>query len=157
MDNSVIAGYEKCINLACPFINENGYCMSTVCVKGLNDFNGTYYVNDNESGYILSKPEIGDQKLKKDADKLRLSLVPRQIIFDVAKIREYGVTKYGDSDSWKKVSLERYRDAAFRHFLAYLDNPDGVDEESGLSHLAHLACNIAFLCQLEKEKNNGID
>lgn len=94
---------------------------------------------------------VYDQKLKKDAGKLRLTLVPRQIIFDVAKIREYGVSKYGDSDSWKKVELERYRDAAFRHFMAYLDDPKGVDEESGLSHLAHLACNIAFLCELEKE------
>ena len=42
-------------------------------------------------------------------------------------------------------------DAAFRHFLAYLDEPDGVDKESGLPHLWHLACNIAFLCEMEKK------
>ena len=41
------------------------------------------------------------------------------------------------------------RDAAFRHFVAYLDDPDGVDAESGLPHLWHLACNIAFLCEME--------
>lgn len=30
---------------------------------------------------------------------------------------------------------------------------DGVDdEESGFPHLWHLACNIAFLCELDKEK-----
>lgn len=91
-----------------------------------------------------------DQTIKADAGKLRLSLVPRQIIYDIAKVREYGVSKYGDNESWKRVEIQRYRDAAYRHFLRYLDEPDGVDDESGLPHLAHLACNIAFLCELEK-------
>lgn len=91
-----------------------------------------------------------DQKAKADAGKPRLTLVPRQIIFDIAKVREYGNAKYHDPDNWKTVEIERYRDAAFRHFMAYLDDPKGSDAESGLSHLAHLACNIAFLCEMEQ-------
>lgn len=91
-----------------------------------------------------------DQTIKSDAGKPRLSLVPRKIIFDIARVREYGVNKYGDAENWKSVEIERYRDAAFRHFMAYLDDPNGVDEESGIKHLSHLACNIAFLCELEK-------
>ena len=87
---------------------------------------------------------------KNDAEKLKLTLVPREIIKNIAVIREYGTKKYGDPENWRKVEKERYRDAAFRHFLAYLDNPNGVDEESGYPHLWHLACNIAFLCELEK-------
>jgi hypothetical protein len=90
------------------------------------------------------------QSAKKDAGKLQLTLVPRQIIRDIAEVRMYGNSKYDDPDSWKTVAVERYRDAAFRHFLAYLDNPDGLDAESGLPHLAHLACNIAFLCEMER-------
>lgn len=94
---------------------------------------------------------LNDQTAKADAGKLRLTLVPRQIIRDIAKVRMYAVsTKYKDPDNWKRVEPERYRDAAFRHFLAYLDNPNSVDEESGLSHLSHLATNIAFLCELER-------
>lgn len=93
---------------------------------------------------------MADQTIKADAGKPRLTLVPRQILYDIAKIREYGVNKYGNSENWKAVEIERYRDAAYRHFMKYLDEPDGNDEESGLSHLAHLACNIAFLCELEK-------
>ena len=91
------------------------------------------------------------QSVKSDAGKLKLTLVPRQIIRDVAAIRMYGNAKYPDGgpDNWKRVEIERYRDAAFRHFLAYLDNPQGVDDESGYPHLWHLACNIAFLCELE--------
>ena len=93
---------------------------------------------------------MNDQTAKADAGKEQLTLVPRQIIRDIARIREYGNNKYGDPDNWKTVEPERYRDAAFRHWLAYLDDPDGVDEESGLKHLWHLACNIAFLCEMEK-------
>lgn len=92
---------------------------------------------------------VNDQTAKSDAGKARLSLVPTRIIFDIARIREYGNAKYGDPDNWKTVSPERYRDAAFRHLLAYIANPEGKDEESGLPHLWHLACNVAFLCELE--------
>ena len=92
-----------------------------------------------------------EQKAKADSGKPKLTLVPRQIIFDIAKIREYGNDKYpeGGPDNWKKVSKERYRDALFHHFMAYLDDPTGVDSESGLPHLWHLACNVAFLCEME--------
>ena len=96
---------------------------------------------------------LDDQKEKADYGKPKLTLVPRQIIYDIAAIREYGNNKYpsGGPDNWKRVDVSRYRDAAFRHFLLYLDNPDGVDEESGFPHLWHIACNVAFLCELEKE------
>lgn len=94
---------------------------------------------------------ISRQEAKADAGKPRLTLVPRRILTDIARIREYGNAKYpeGGPDNWKTVEPERYRDAAFRHFVAYLDDPHGVDKESGLPHLWHLACNIAFLCEME--------
>ena len=90
-----------------------------------------------------------NQTAKADAGKLQLTLVPRNIIRAIARIRMYGNEKYGSADNWRQVEVERYRDAAFRHFLAYLDNPNGVDDESHLPHLWHLACNIAFLCEME--------
>ena len=93
-----------------------------------------------------------DQTVKADAGKLQLTLVPREIIRAIARVRMFGVSKYHDPENWKRVEIQRYRDAAFRHFLAYLDNPQGVDLESGLSHLDHLACNVAFLCELEEER-----
>jgi len=92
-----------------------------------------------------------DYHAKQDYGKAKLSLVPRRIIWDVAAIREYGNNKYPDGgpDNWRGVEPERYRDAAYRHFLSYLDDPRSVDSESGLPHLWHLACNIAFLCEME--------
>ena len=95
-----------------------------------------------------------NQTIKADAGKPKLTLVPQQIIYAIAAIREYGNRKYpeGGPDNWKGVEPERYRDAAFRHLLAYIRDPEGTDEESGLPHLWHLACNIAFLCELEKDE-----
>lgn len=93
------------------------------------------------------------QIAKADAGKLQLTLVPVEITRAIAKIRMYGNEKYGDPENWKQVSPARYRDAAYRHWLAYLEDPDGVDEESGLPHLDHLACNIAFLIELRKMGN----
>lgn len=90
-----------------------------------------------------------NQQAKADAGKLKLTLVPRGIIRAVAQIRMYGNEKYHDPENWRTVEIERYRDAAFRHFLSYLDDPHGVDEESGLPHLWHLACNVAFLVEME--------
>ena len=94
--------------------------------------------------------EKRNQEAKRDEGKLELSMVPSQIIRDIAEVRMYGNKKYGSPTNWKKVEPPRYRDAAYRHLLAYIDNPAGVDEESGIPHIKHLACNIAFLCEMEK-------
>lgn len=98
----------------------------------------------------VKPPAPPAQEAKADAGKERLTLVPMQIIFDIAKVREFGTAKYKDPDNWKRVEPERYREAAFRHFLKYIDDPLGVDEESGLPHRFHLECNLAFLAEMEK-------
>ena len=90
-----------------------------------------------------------DQSAKQDAGKLQITLVPTQIIRDIAEVRMYGNKKYGSADNWKQVEPVRYRDALMRHLLAYIDDPESVDAESGLPHLWHAACNMAFLCEME--------
>lgn len=125
-----------CDTCASHFKREDGtaYCVSDKCF---------WTPSETYSAYLKT------QDAKADAGKVRLCLVPRKIIWFVAKIREYGNKKYGDPENWRKVDIQRYRDAAYRHWLAYLDDPHGVDEESGMPHLWHLACNIAFLCEME--------
>lgn len=92
-----------------------------------------------------------NQKFKADLGKPKVSLVPMQIVRDVAVIREYGVAKYKTVDNWKNVEIERYIDALGRHALAFLENPLSVDEESGLPHLWHMECNAAFLSEMMKD------
>ena len=102
---------------------------------------------------------MSNQEIKADNGKPRLSLVPMEIIRNIARIREFGLKKYKEKESWKSVEVERYRDALLRHTLLYIEDPYGLDDESGLPHLWHLACNVAFLCELEKGKfkNNKLD
>lgn len=90
-----------------------------------------------------------NQDAKHDKGKIRPTLVPTQIIKAIAQVREYGCEKYRAPKKWREVEPERYRDAAARHFIAYLEDHDSKDEESGLPHLFHLACNIAFLIEME--------
>lgn len=95
-------------------------------------------------------------KNKADSGKAQLTLVPRRIIWDIARVRMYGVNvKYPETgrDGWREISKERLQDALLRHVLRYLDDPDGVDDESGLPHLWHVATNVAFLCEMEEEKS----
>ena len=89
-----------------------------------------------------------NQAIKADAGKPKVSLVPSAIVFAIAKVREYGNNKYpeGGKNNWMNVEPERYIDAAYRHMLYFIEDPTGCDAESGLPHLWHLACNIAFLC-----------
>ena len=91
------------------------------------------------------------QNAKADAGKPRPLLVPTSLMRAVMAIREYGCQKYHDPDNWKKVDAERYKNAAYRHWLAYLDGEE-LDEESHLPHLWHLACNVAFLIELDRER-----
>lgn len=89
-----------------------------------------------------------NQEAKADAGKLRPTLVPVGLIKAVASVREYGCKKYHDPENWKQVEPQRYRDALYRHWLAYLEG-EQCDQESGLPHLWHLACNAAFLIEME--------
>lgn len=91
---------------------------------------------------------MNKQEAKADAGKLRPTLVPTSLIRAVAEVRQYGAEKYGDPENWRQVEPERYRDALYRHWLAYLGG-EAVDVESGLPHLWHLACNAAFLIEME--------
>ena len=94
-----------------------------------------------------------DNAAKADAGKPRPSLVPPEIIWAVTRVREYGTAKYHDPNNWRNVEPERYHEAMLRHVLAAWDDPYSVDPESGLLHLEHIACNVAFLLEMYKEKS----
>ena len=84
------------------------------------------------------------------AGKLDLTTVPTEIIRQIAKIRAYGIDKYKERDNWKKVDIKYYEQAIYRHWLNYISGEEN-DNESGLKHLSHIACNVAFILELENE------
>ncbi len=99
--------------------------------------------------YVEYKTEA-PREAKADAGKLELDLTPWQIVRDIAQVRMYGNAKYGDPDNWKTVELRRYINALLRHLLAFLEDHNSKDEESGIEHYKHMACNMAFICDMMK-------
>ena len=93
----------------------------------------------------MDKP---NQEAKADTGKLEIDLVPTQIIRDIAEVRMFGNKKYGDPNNWKQVELRRYINAMLRHTLAFIDDPYGVDPESGIPHYKHSECNWAFISEM---------
>lgn len=114
----------------------------------VDELGNALYIDENGDALAKVNGISKDQSAKADKGKLELSLVNTELVKAVAEVRMYGTEKYGDSENWRKVEPKRYVDALYRHLLAYIEG-DEVDEESGLSHLAHMACNLSFL--LDKE------
>lgn len=88
---------------------------------------------------------MNDQNAKADAGKVRPSLVPADIIKAVAEVREYGCKKYSDPLNWQRVEPQRYWEATLRHAIAAWDDYTKKDPESGILHISHMCCNLAFL------------
>ena len=92
------------------------------------------------------------EDFKYDYAKPRMSLVPLKQVEKIAKVLTFGANKYKDN-GWKTLenAEERYFSAAMRHLTAY-QNGEELDEESGMSHLAHAATNLIFLLYFEDNK-----
>lgn len=94
-----------------------------------------------------------DQYNKADGGKVRPSLLFLGMplaLEHVSAVLTYGAEKYED-DGWKNVAIGRYQDAKFRHILN--DAKEEVyDEESGLLHAAHEACNALFILHQKLEQ-----
>ena len=126
------------------------------------DVNSTQYC-DSCWDLIYTQPEIQIQEKqsvqggdihKFDGDKLRWDLVPVESFESVCKVMTYGANKYSPN-GWKTVpnGVDRYFAALMRHIVAWRKGEER-DEETGLKHLEHAACNVIFLLELTKEKNN---
>lgn len=100
--------------------------------------------------YELVKPKA----VRHNQDKLRVDLIPTELIEEVAKVFTFGAKKYSPNN-WKGFTKEQQDEilgSLLRHILEY-QKGNKLDSESGLHHLAHAACNIAFILYFEnKEK-----
>lgn len=132
----------------CYYAGDLAYCLD--CKKRF--WLSKIKASDEKPGKSAKEPE---QEAKADDGKMRISIVPLQIISDIAEVREYGIAKYKDPDNWRRVEIERYANALFRHFAAFLHDPRSADAESGLAHYKHMACNMAFICALMAEKDSA--
>lgn len=92
----------------------------------------------------MSKTE--DRGLRFNKNKLEIHQVPTSLINAVAKVLMFGAQKY-EKNNWRKgMNWTIPYDCLQRHMMKWLEG-DELDEESGLPHLYHAACNIAMLIE----------
>lgn len=84
--------------------------------------------------------------LRYNTGKAELHQVPSSLNFAVAKTLQYGAQKYAKGNWRKGMSWTSVYDCLDRHMKKWLDG-EQIDDESGLPHLYHAACNIAFLIE----------
>lgn len=96
------------------------------------------------NGSDNSEAKHWNQERKADAGKLRMGLIPTTAYKAMAAVLTKGAVQYGDN-TWQEVEPDRYEDALLRHLVKYMDEPDGLDDKSGLPHISHVLINAMFL------------
>ena len=96
--------------------------------------------------------------MKYDGGKPRMDLLLSgcpNALEQVSQILTFGAKKYA-AHSWQTVPQgeDRYLAALLRHLTAH-SKGEKNDPESGMSHLAHAACNALFILELEARKNES--
>lgn len=82
--------------------------------------------------------------LKYDNDKPRLELIDPLFTEELARILTFGAKKY-ESENWRKgIKYTRIIASIKRHILEF-EKGNNLDNETGLSHVVHAACNTMFL------------
>ena len=92
---------------------------------------------------------------KDDQGKIRLDLMPPELITAIGSVLTMGAAKYTDRNWEKGMKWGRVYAALQRHLLAW-HSGETADPESGMSHLWHAGCCIAFLITYE-QRNIGED
>ena len=92
---------------------------------------------------------------KYDEGKLRMDLVPPDVIHAMATVITDGAQKYGERNWEEGMNWSRQYAALMRHMLAWWEG-ESLDPESHRSHLWHALCCIAFLVAYEK-RDMGTD
>ena len=78
-----------------------------------------------------------------------MSLLPTKATLKVARVLSFGAKKYGDHNWLQGMRWTRLSSACLRHLFAWIGGED-KDPESGISHLAHAACNLLMLLEYEE-------
>jgi len=113
-----------------------------------NDLKGDFPVGNNQM-FLGKCPKKGK---KFDTTKLRTDLLPLSALTQLAEVLGFGAIKYGDNN-WKSgLDYNRLYGATLRHLFAWWGG-EVNDPESGLPHLSHAMCNIAFLTEYEANRS----
>lgn len=85
---------------------------------------------------------------KDDQGKLPYDLIPPELLEATAAVLRFGAAKYEPRNWEKGMAWSRPFAALMRHMWEWWKGND-IDPETGMNHLWHAACCIAFLISYE--------
>lgn len=92
-----------------------------------------------------------DKALKYNQNKPMWSLVDFKSFEGMVKVLEFGAKKY-EAHNWKKgLYTSEICESLLRHLFEHMSG-NRIDNESGLPHIDHVACNIMFLSWMTNNK-----
>jgi hypothetical protein len=94
--------------------------------------------------------------IKADAGKDPWELAPWDALRSVVAVLAFGARKYGDRNWERGMAWSRLYGATLRHLTAWWQG-EARDPETGLPHLAHVACCVLFLLAFELRGMGGDD
>jgi hypothetical protein len=86
---------------------------------------------------------------KDDSSKARYDLIPPELLEATAQVLTFGAAKYNARNWEQGMAWGRPFGALMRHMWAWWRGEE-KDPETGMSHLWHAACCIAFLIAYEQ-------
>lgn len=99
---------------------------------------------------------------KDDSDKIRLELIPPELLYAIGTILTFGANKKYEARNWELgMNWSRVFGALMRHMWCWWAGKGPttqsfvfgeLDEETGKSHLWHAGCCLAFLITYEERK-----
>ena len=94
--------------------------------------------------------------IKLDSGKAPLDLIPYEAEEAVAQVFAFGLKKYTRANWAEGISYSRLLSACLRHIGKFNKGQD-LDEESGLNHIAHAACNLVMLLWMIENRSDFDD
>lgn len=89
--------------------------------------------------------------VKYDDEKLPYHLLPSEYLEATAEVLKFGAKKYSARNWEAGMNWSRPFSALMRHMWAWWRGEE-ADPETGMSHLWHASCCIAFLVTYEQRK-----
>lgn len=99
----------------------------------------------------ISPADVWPEGRKDDSGKPRYDLLPPELLDGVARVLTFGADKYGERNWEKGMRWGRPFAALMRHMWAWWRG-EACDPETGMSHLWHAGCCVAFLMTYEQRR-----